>query len=62
MLDLYNREVIGWSLSESHDEALTMSELGMALETNKPLCGLIHHSDRESNYTSNDYKKVLISH
>lgn len=61
VLDLYNREVIGWAMSDSNDEALTMRALDMALETNKPPHGLLHHSDRGSNYTSNEYKKALTS-
>ena len=59
MLDLYNREVIGWAMSEHNDEELTLRALDMALETNKPPSGLIHHSDRGSNYTSNKYRKAL---
>ena len=42
MIDLYNREVIGWAMGESNDTALTLSALDMALELNNPPGGLIH--------------------
>ena len=59
MIDLYNREVIGWAMGESNDTALTLSALDMALELNNPPEGLIHHSDRGSNYTASEYRQVL---
>lgn len=59
VLDLYNREVIGWAMSAHNDEALTLGALDMALEANNPPRGLLHHSDRGSNYTSKDYCKAL---
>ncbi len=59
ILDLYNREVVGWAMSANNDEVLTMSALDMALETNAPPEGLIHHSDRGSNYTCKQYCKAL---
>lgn len=59
MIDLYNREVVGWAMSERNNEELTLRALGMALETHNPPAGLIHHSDRGSNYTSNEYRKAL---
>ena len=59
ILDLYNREVIGWAMSDRNDETLTLNALDMALETNKPAAGLVHHSDRGSNYTSTNYCKAL---
>ena len=36
-----------------------MSALDMALELNNPPEGLIHHSDRGSNYTASEYRQVL---
>ena len=59
MIDLYNREVIGWAMGESNDTALTLSALDMALELNNPPEGLIHHSDRGSNYTAGEYRQAL---
>jgi putative transposase len=59
MIDLYNREVVGWAMGESNDTALTLNALDMALDFNKPPEGLVHHSDRGSNYTAKDYRQAL---
>ena len=59
MIDLYNREVIGWAMGENNDTALTLAALDMALEFNNPPEGLTHHSDRGCNYTAKDYRQAL---
>ena len=59
MIDLYNREVVGWAMSDSNDTALTLNALNMALSEKNPPEGLVHHSDRGSNYTANDYREAL---
>lgn len=59
MIDLYNREVVGWAMGESNDTALTLNALDMALDFNNPPEGLVHHSDRGSNYTAKAYRKAL---
>ena len=59
MIDLYNREVVGWAMGENNDTALTLAALDMALEFNNPPEGLVHHSDRGSNYTAKDYRQAL---
>lgn len=59
MIDLYNREVVGWAMSDTNDTELTLSALNMALSTQNPSENLIHHSDRGSNYTASDYCKAL---
>ena len=59
IIDLYNREVVGWAMSESNDTELTLRALDMALTSHNPPKGLLHHSDRGSNYTANDYRQAL---
>ena len=59
IIDLYNREVVGWAMSDTNDTELTLSALNMALSTQNPSENLIHHSDRGSNYTASDYCKAL---
>ncbi len=59
IIDLYNREVVGWAMSESNDTALTLNALDMALDFNNPPQGLVHHSDRGSNYTAKQYSQAL---
>ena len=59
LLDLYSRKVVGWSMSEHNDEALTLAALQMALDQRQPEPGLIHHSDRGTTYASGTYQDVL---
>ncbi len=59
MIDLYNREVVGWAMSDSNDTQLTLNALDMALEFRNPPEGLIQHTDRGSNYTAKTYRKAL---
>jgi hypothetical protein len=46
ILDLYNRGIVGWAMSERMTSALTIRALKMAIRERRPGAGLIHHSDR----------------
>ena len=59
VLDLCSRTAVGWSMSESLERHLVMDALEMAHRRRKPGRGLIHHSDRGSQYASHDYRKLL---
>ena len=59
ILDLYNREVVGWAVSQYNDKALTLRALDMAVTSQRPAPGLMHHSDRGSTYTAHDYRDAL---
>jgi len=59
ILDLFNREVVGYSMSSRNDQLLTAGALRMALSDHEPPAGLIHHSDRGSTYTAGDYRDLL---
>jgi putative transposase len=59
VIDLFSRQVVGWSMSERITKELALSALNMALEKRKPLRGLIHHTDRGSQYASHTYQKLL---
>lgn len=59
ILDLYSRRVVGWAMGERIDQALTLRAMDMALKACEPDPGLIHHSDRGSQYAANDYRKLL---
>jgi putative transposase len=59
VLDLCSKTVVGWSMSESLEKGLVMDALRMAHRRRRPGAGLIHHSDRGSQYASNDYRKLL---
>jgi transposase InsO family protein len=59
ILDLYSRMVVGWSMSRHCDEELVGNALRMALARRRPQSGLLHHSDRGSQYTSRAYQECL---
>lgn len=62
IVDLYSRMVVGWAMSERIDRQLCLDALSMAVEARRPLPGLVHHSDRGSQYASTDYRKALEEH
>jgi len=62
ILDLFNREVVGWSASSRMARQLAIDALQMALGRRNPGKGLLHHSDRGSQYASADYQKILKDH
>lgn len=59
IIDLFSRRVVGWSMSERIDRKLASDALRMALAQRRPQPGLIHHSDRGSQYASADYQWLL---
>jgi putative transposase len=59
VIDLFSRRVVGWSMSERIDRKLALDALRMALAQRRPQRGLIHHSDRGSQYASGDYQRLL---
>jgi transposase InsO family protein len=59
LLDLFSRRVVGWAMSETIDRSLCLSALRMALRNCKPKAGLLHHTDRGSQYASLDYQAAL---
>jgi putative transposase len=59
ILDLFSRFVVGWAASPVIDRNLVLSALDMALKRRCPGVGLLHHSDRGSQYASEDYQKAL---
>jgi putative transposase len=59
VLDAYSRRVIGWALERTMEEELTLSALRMALSRRVVEPGLVHHSDRGSQYASVNYTDLL---
>lgn len=59
VMDLFSRRIVGWSMSEHIDSELVMSALRMAVEQRKPSAGLLHHSDRGSQYASDSFQDLL---
>jgi transposase InsO family protein len=62
VLDLFSRRVVGWSLSERLERGLALEALGMALKGRQPAGGMLHHSDRGSQYASQEYQQLLAAH
>ena len=62
IIDLRSRRVIGWSMSHRISEELVLDALRMALLRRKPSTGILHHSDRGSQYTGKVYRKLLRDH
>lgn len=59
ILDLFSRRIVGWAMDQTIDRNLVMSALDMALLGRKPGEDLLCHSDRGSQYASQDYQKQL---
>jgi transposase InsO family protein len=62
ILDLYTRRIVGWAMAERMTSDLTLTALKMALGQRQPAAGLIHHSDRGSQYTDQAYQTLLKDH
>jgi transposase InsO family protein len=62
LLDLYARKVVGWAMSAHLDTQLVGDALEMALGRRQPGAGLMHQSDRGSQYASHAYRGILSDH
>jgi putative transposase len=62
ILDAYSRRVIGWALDRTLEDELTLGALRMALARRIVPPGLVHHSDRGTQYASTDYTNLLKDH
>jgi transposase InsO family protein len=58
ILDLFSRKIVGMNLDSHMKAGLVLNALNQALVMRKPAHGLIHHSDRDSQYTAHDLAKV----
>lgn len=59
VLDLYTRQIVGWAMRERMTKDLVIDALRMAWFRRRPKPGLMHHSDRGSQYCSHDFQKQL---
>ena len=59
VMELYSRKVVGWSMSSRMKAQLVCDALKMAIWQRRPKAGLIHHSDRGSQYASKAFRKLL---
>lgn len=59
LIDLYSRKIIGWAMGARNNTELALSALEMATERQRPIPGLLHHTDQGSTYASGDYQQAL---
>jgi transposase InsO family protein len=59
LLDLYSRQVVGWSMKEHMQASLVVDALRMAYFRRRPEPGLIVHSDRGSQYCGHEFQNAL---
>jgi len=62
VLDFYSRKVVGFAMQNSLQTSICSNALNMACLMRRPPTELIHHSDRGSQYASNEYRAVLAKH
>lgn len=59
VIDAWSRRIVGWSMRDDLKADLVVDALGMALTRRRPQPGLVHHSDRGSQYTSLAFGKTM---
>ena len=59
VLDLYTRQIVGWAMRERMSKDLVIDALRMAWFRRRPPPGLMHHSDRGSQYCSHEFQQQL---
>lgn len=62
VLDLGSRKVVGWQVGPTMEESLVLSALAQAIEQRRPPPGLIHHSDRGTQYAGHAHRGLLAEH
>ena len=62
VIDLFSRKIVGWSMSSRMKAQLVCDALKMAIWRRRPKAGLIHHSDRGSQYASKAFRQLLKTH
>ena len=59
VMDLYSRRIVGWAMAEHMRADLCVEALKMAVSSRRPEPGLLHYSDRGSQYASDAYRQTL---
>ena len=60
--DLFNGDIVGYAMGDRLTRKLVSQSLFRAIETMRPAQGLLHHSDRGSQYCSRDFSNILKQH
>lgn len=59
VVDLFSRRIVGWAVSDRMKKDLALTALKRAMVMRRPPKGIIHHSDRGSQYGATEYQKIL---
>ena len=59
IMDLHSRRIVGWAMQPTMHRSLVLKALDMAVTDRRPRPGLVHHSDRGSQYASEDYRAAM---
>ncbi len=62
VLDLGSRRCVGWAMQDTMDVSIVLHALQMAITARRPAPGLLHHSDRGSQYAAKSYRTELAAH
>ena len=62
VLDLYSRRVIAWGMGSRLTQELATAALTMAIAHRRPARGVVHHTDRGSQYAATRYRELLVDH
>jgi transposase InsO family protein len=62
VMDLFSRAIVGWAMRPDLSRALVLSALRMAIANRQPPAGLLHHSDRGSQYCAHAYRQLQAEH
>ncbi|RYF12132.1 MAG: IS3 family transposase [Deltaproteobacteria bacterium] len=62
VIDLFSRRVVGWSMKPTSAKEVALDALLMALWRRKPKAEVLIHSDQESPYSSNDWRRFCVTH
>jgi transposase InsO family protein len=60
VMDLFARPIVGWAMEEHMESSLVEAAFSMAVVHRSPEVGWVHHSDQGSQYTSNDFRELLL--
>lgn len=61
VMDLFSRKIVGWSFADNLESSLVERAFQMAVQNAATLNGLLHHSDRGSQYAADAYQQLLIA-
>jgi transposase InsO family protein len=58
VMDWFSRKIVGWAINDTMAQSLTLEALRAAIVWRSPQQGLLHHSDRGSQYCAHDYRDL----